>query len=55
MTIAQSTPPQSAPAHPAALAMTAGQQAQWHLPESARPATENAAPEVSAVAVLGYN
>lgn len=55
MTITQSTPPQSAPANATAQAMAAGQPPQWHQPGSERPATENAAPEVTAVAVLGYN
>lgn len=55
MTITQSTPPQFAPAYQAALTMAADQPPQWHQPGSERPATENATPEVSAVAVLGYN
>jgi len=35
--------------------MTAERQPQQALTETGRPATENAAPEISAVAVLGYN
>lgn len=55
MTIAHPTPTQSARVRPATLAMTAGRQPQQPPPETEHPAKENAAPEVSAVAVLGYN
>lgn len=55
MSIAHSTPAQSAPKRPAGLTMAAGRQPPRPLPETGRPATANAAPEVSAVAVLGYN
>lgn len=53
MTFTHATPPQFAQVSPAALAMAANRQSP--LPATERPAGENAAPEVSAVAVLGYN
>jgi len=52
MKIAQPTPPHPAPLFPEAFAMAA---AQWPRPESDTPAAEDEAPEVSAIAVLGYN
>jgi len=55
MNIAHPTPTQSAPAYPTALAMAAARQPQRPLPETGRPAAENTAPEISAVAELGYN
>ena len=55
MTIAHPAPSHSAALRLAALATPAERQPQKVLPETERPAHYNAPPEVSAVAVLGYN
>lgn len=53
MKITQPTPPHPAPFFPEAFAMAA---TQWPRPETEPSASEGQeAPEVSAIAVLGYN